>query len=80
MSDVCSKGSCPINLKDASADWVEGRITNLVGAWRDQMLEVLGAMGIREVRRLRGELGRAIFFDDVENELLANLGGGEKRA
>jgi ferredoxin len=77
---TCSKGSCPINLQDASADWVEGRITNLVGAWRDQMLEVLGAMGLREVRRLRGELGRAIFFDDVENELLANLGGGEKRA
>jgi len=32
-----------------------------MAAWRDQLLEVLGAMGLREVRRLRGELGRVIF-------------------
>jgi len=48
----------------------------MVGAWRDQMLEVLGAMGLREVRRLRGELGRAIFFEDVEKEAFADLEGG----
>ena len=73
---TCSKGSCPINLSSAPFDWVEGRVTNMVGAWRDQMLEVLGAMGLREVRRLRGELGRAIFFEDVEKEAFAGLEGG----
>jgi hypothetical protein len=35
-------------------------------------------MGIREVRRLRGELGRAIFYDDLERELLSSLKGGAK--
>lgn len=73
---TCSKGSCPINLTSAPAEWVEGRVTNMIGAWRDQMLEVLGAMGLREVRRLRGELGRAIFFEDVEKEAFSGLGGG----
>jgi hypothetical protein len=73
---TCSMGSCPANLSSASADWVEGRVTNMVGAWRDQLLEVLGAMGLREVRRLRGELGRAIFFEDVEREAFAEVEGG----
>lgn len=77
---TCSLGSCPVSLSNVPADWVEGRITNLVGAWRDQLLEVMGAMGIREVRRLRGEVGRAIFFDDLERDLLSALEGGGTRA
>ena len=35
--------------------------------------EVLGAMGIREVRRLRGETGRAIFMEDMEREAFGDL-------
>jgi hypothetical protein len=73
----CSKGSCPINLHGAPADWIEGRVTNMIGAWRDQLLEVLGAMGLREVRRLRGEFGRAIFYEDVEQEAFSEIEGGE---
>jgi len=73
---TCSLSSCPANLGDAPTDWVEGRVTNMVGVWRDQLLEVLGAMGLREVRRLRGELGRAIFFEDVEREAFAGVPGG----
>ena len=49
--------------------WGAQRIINLIGAWRDQLLEVLGAMGMREVRRLRGEVGRALFYEDLEREL-----------
>lgn len=74
---TCSMGSCPANLSNAPVDWIEGRVTNMVGAWRDQLLEVLGAMGLREVRRLRGELGRAIFYEDVEREAFAGVQGGE---
>ena len=74
---TCSMGSCPASLANVQSDWIEGRVTNLVGAWRDQLLEVLGAMGIREVRRLRGELGRAIFYDEVEREAFSDVLGGE---
>jgi len=72
----CSLDDCPVSIGSAPEDWVEGRVMNLVGAWRDQLLEVLGAMGIREVRRLRGEIGRAIFFEDLEREFFPRTSGG----
>ena len=37
------------------------------------MLEVLGAMGLREVRRLRGEVGRAMFVDELQREIFGPL-------
>jgi ferredoxin len=49
------------------------RIVNLMGAWHSQLLEVMGAMGIREVRRLRGEAGRAIFFEEIDNESFGKI-------
>ena len=54
-----NENPCPIALEDISRDLAVHRIVNLMGAWHSQLLEVLGAMGIREVRRLRGETGRA---------------------
>jgi tRNA G26 N,N-dimethylase Trm1 len=48
-------------------------MVNLMGAWHSQLIEVLGAMGIREVRRLRGEAGRAIFMEDMEKEAFGGL-------
>jgi len=59
---------CPVELKDVNPEWGAQRIINLIGAWRNQLLEILGAMGLREVRRLRGEVGRAIFFEDIEKD------------
>ena len=37
-------------------------------------------MGIREVRRLRGEMGRAMFFEDLERETFGRLFGKRKEA
>jgi hypothetical protein len=76
---TCTPDSCPASLRDSDPEWIQGRVSNLVGAWRDQMLEMLGAMGIREVRRLRGEVGRAIFFEDIQKEFLSTLSGGDAR-
>ncbi|MDD1757053.1 MAG: hypothetical protein LUQ39_09505, partial [Methanomassiliicoccales archaeon] len=67
---------CPIQKDENGGDWTKWRVVNLVGAWRDQLLEVMGAMGIREVRRLRGEIGRAIFFEDAEKDAFASIQGG----
>ncbi len=55
--------------------WGVQRLKNLVASWRDQLLEILGAMGLREVRRLRGELGRAMFQQDLEREAFAGIEG-----
>ena len=59
------------------ARWAVQRLVNLIAAWRDQMLEILGAMGLREVRRLRGEVGRAMFMTDLEREAFSGIAGFE---
>jgi glutamate synthase domain-containing protein 2/ferredoxin len=62
------------HLAVIDCDWGVQRIKNLVAAWRDQLLEILGAMGMREVRRLRGETGRALFHDDLLSEFRSVFG------
>ena len=75
----CQKGlPCPVEIENVHPDWGRARITNLIGAWRNQILEVLGAMGMREVRRLRGEVGRAMFFKDLEAETFGSIFGTRK--
>jgi ferredoxin len=74
MCRRCLKGlSCPVDIERASAAWVASRVVNLVGAWHNQLLEVMGAMGIRDVRRLRGEVGRAMFFEDLEKNTFGSM-------
>jgi glutamate synthase domain-containing protein 2 len=63
--------------KPLNREWGIQRILNLTAAWRDQLLEILGAMGLREVRRLRGEMGRAMFQVDLEREAFAGIEGYE---
>jgi hypothetical protein len=72
----CERGEpCPIALSDVEQGFAVQRITNLMGAWHLQLVEMLGAMGIREVRRLRGETGRCMFFEDLERETFGELFG-----
>jgi ferredoxin len=72
----CEKGlSCPVEIENVHPQWGKARIMNLIGAWRNQILEVLGAMGLREVRRLRGEVGRAMFFEALEAQTFGQLFG-----
>ena len=58
-----------------AVDWGVQRITNLMASWRDQLLEVMGAMGLREVRRMRGEIGRAMFQRDLEKDAFSEIAG-----
>ena len=72
----CEKGlTCPVEIENIHPKWGKTRIINLIGAWRNQILEVLGAMGLREVKRLRGEVGRAMFFKDLEAQTFGRLFG-----
>jgi Pyruvate/2-oxoacid:ferredoxin oxidoreductase delta subunit len=63
---------CPISLEDEDVEPATQRITNLIGAWKDQLLEVLGGMGLREVRRQTGEVGRAMFYEDLETKVFGD--------
>ena len=73
---VCSRSvrsqDCPLDLKPEDVELVTQRIINLIGAWRDQLLEVLGGMGLREVRRQTGEVGRAMFYEDLEAKVFGD--------
>lgn len=65
--------SCPVEIEKASSKWIAARTVNLLGAWHNQLLEVMGAMGIRDVRRVRGEAGRAMFFDELDKSIFGSM-------
>lgn len=76
----CQNGlACPADIDSVDEDYAVQRIVNLMGAWHSQLLEMMGAMGIREARRLRGEVGRAMFFDDLERDCFGPI-FGKRRA
>ena len=64
---------CPVEIENASIKWVAARTINIIGAWHNQLLEVMGAMGIRDVRRLRGEAGRAMFYENLDKNIFGSL-------
>ncbi len=68
-------GECPVTIASIDPEWGARRIINLIGAWHNQLLEMMGAMGIREARRLRGEQGRVMFMEDLENDTFAQIFG-----
>ncbi|HYB20924.1 MAG TPA: glutamate synthase-related protein [Thermodesulfobacteriota bacterium] len=77
----CQKENpCPVGIEKIDPGWGWQRVVNLAAAWHAQILEVLGAMGLRDVRRLRGEAGRAIFLEEVEKETFGQIFGGRKES
>jgi ferredoxin len=79
LCDRCREDKrCPVELENVVSEWGRQRILNLMGAWRNQLIEVMGAMGIREARRLRGEVGRSMWFEDLERESFAPIFGERK--
>jgi ferredoxin len=72
---------CPAKIDDTiDPQWGSQRMINLMGAWHSQLIEVMGAMGIREARRLRGEVGRSMWFEDLERESFGPVFGKRKIA
>jgi NAD-dependent dihydropyrimidine dehydrogenase PreA subunit len=71
LCNECKPGDyCPAKLdKTIDFNYGTGRMVNLIGAWYWQMVELMGAMGMREARRLRGDVGRAMFKDELEEEI-----------
>ena len=82
--DLCGRcefgKSCPAKIPQVKFSYGVGRMTNLIAAWHGQLIEVMGAMGIREARRLRGDVGRAMFFEELEEQSFGPLFGTRKQA
>lgn len=66
-------GDCPVSIAQIDPTYGADRMVNLMGAWHNQLLEMMGAMGIREARRLRGEQGRVMFRENLESDTFAQL-------
>ncbi len=66
-------GDCPVDIANIDVTYGADRMVNLIGAWHNQLLEMMGAMGIREARRLRGEQGRVMFRENLESDTFAQL-------
>jgi hypothetical protein len=81
LCKTCVPGiPCPARLEEMSFEYGAGRMRNLIAAWHLQLIELMGAMGMREARRLRGDVGRAMFFEELEEEIFGTLFGSRKRA
>ena len=81
LCDTCETGlGCPAKLETIDFDYSVGRMRNLVAAWHLQLIELMGAMGMREVRRLRGDVGRAMFFEELEEQIFGKFFGTRKQA
>jgi hypothetical protein len=79
LCETCEPGMpCPARLEKIDRAYAVGRMTNLIAAWHDQLIELMGAMGMREARRLRGDVGRAMFFENLEEETFGKLFGARK--
>jgi hypothetical protein len=79
LCNSCQPGMvCPARLEKINFEYGVGRMTNLIAAWHDQLIEVMGAMGMREARRLRGDVGRGMFFEQLEEETFGKLFGTRK--
>ena len=77
LCETCKPGNyCPSKLDtEIDLQYGTGRMTNLIGAWHWQLVELMGAMGMREARRLRGDVGRAMFKDEIEKEIYGPIFG-----
>jgi glutamate synthase domain-containing protein 2 len=53
----CARGIATTDrelIKQIDIDWATQRLVNLFAAWREQIVEVLAALGMRSVGELRG--------------------------
>ena len=73
LGECVSPESGHIAAENFSSNWGEQRLVNLLSSWHDQLIEILSAMGIRDVRRLRGDVGRAMFNEELEKEAFADI-------
>ena len=60
--------NCQLKAREIDSTWGSQRIVNLFGVWHDQLIEILSAMGMRDVRRLRGDIGRSMMDAELREQ------------
>jgi len=60
QGETRDRANCRLMPRRINPEWGAQRLVNLIGVWHDQLIEILSAMGMRDVRRLRGDIGRSM--------------------
>jgi len=53
--------------------WGTQRLVNLMASWHDQIIEILSAMGMRDIRRLRGDVGRSMSDAELREQAFQEI-------
>ena len=67
------RNSCQLVPRKIDPEWGSQRIVNLMASWRDQLIEILSAMGMRDVRRLRGDVGRSMVDSELREQAFEGI-------
>jgi len=62
------RANCQLKPRNIDPEWGAQRLVNLFGVWHDQLIEILSAMGMRDVRRLRGDIGRSMMDAELREQ------------
>ncbi len=62
------RANCQMKPREIDPEWGAQRLVNLFGVWHDQLIEILSAMGMRDVRRLRGDIGRSMMDAELREQ------------
>ena len=65
--------NCQLAPRTIEAEWGAQRIVNLMASWHDQLIEILSAMGMRDVRRLRGDVGRSMLDTELREQAMEGV-------
>jgi len=68
LGETRNRANCGLRPRRINPEWGAQRLVNLMGVWHDQLIEILGAMGMRDVRRLRGDIGRSMLDSELREQ------------
>ena len=64
---------CRLASRKIEVAWGAQRLINLMASWHDQLIEILSAMGMRDVRRLRGDVGRSMTDEELREQAFEGI-------
>src|SRR3989442_3412032 len=68
LGETQKRGTYKLRPRKIDPAWGTQRLVNLFGVWHDQLIEILSAMGMRDVRRLRGDIGRSMMDAELREQ------------
>ena len=68
QGETRDRANCNLMPRRINPEWGAQRLVNLIGVWHDQLIEILSAMGMRDVRRLRGDIGRSMMDSELREQ------------